>query len=145
MPTGARAARAAPVGRSSPRPRGRALAEQILAVVTEIEQLPVRRGDAYRRRVLALADLCRRDNQGMLGDLLGTGRPLAEQILTVVTDIEQLPVRRGPAYRQQVLALADLCNGTTAMLGDLLGVSQQAAWETLHRARQDQQRTARSP
>jgi hypothetical protein len=92
MPTGARArAEPAPAGRSSPRLRGRALAEQILAVVTEIEQLPV---------------------------------------------------RRGRAYRQQVLALAELCNGTTAILGDLLGVSQQAAWETLHRARQDERRTA---
>jgi hypothetical protein len=116
------------------------LAERILAVVTEIEQLPVRHGDAYRQQVLALADLCRRDNHGMLGDLLGTGRPLAEQVLAVVTEIEQLPVRRGLAYRQRVLALADLCNGTTAMLGDLLGVSQQAAWETLQRARRDRQR-----
>jgi hypothetical protein len=117
------------------------LAEQILAVVTEIERLPVRRGEDYRRQASALAELCR-GTTTMLSDLLGTGRPLAEQILAVVTEIEQLPVRRGRAYRQQVLALAELCNGTTAILGDLLGVSQQAAWETLHRARQDERRTA---
>jgi hypothetical protein len=67
------------------------------------------------------------------------GRALAEQILAVVTEIEQLPVRyhRGPAYRRLALKLAGLCRWNTAMLGDLLGVSQQAAWELLQRARRD--------
>jgi hypothetical protein len=67
------------------------------------------------------------------------GRVLAEEILAVVVDLEQLSVgyHRGPAYRRRVLALADLCRGNAAMVGDLLGVSQQAAWKLLQRARRD--------
>jgi hypothetical protein len=36
-----------------------------------------------------------------------------------------------------VLTLASLCHGNTRMLGDLLGVSRQAASETVRRARRD--------
>jgi hypothetical protein len=68
------------------------------------------------------------------------GRALAKQLRDVVAKIDRLPVRRGPAYRRLVLDLAELCGGNTRMVGDLLGVSQQAAWETLQRARRDRQR-----
>jgi hypothetical protein len=67
------------------------------------------------------------------------GRALAEQILAVVADLEQRSAgyHRGPAYRRLALTLAELCRWNTAMVGDLLGVSRQAAWELLQRARRD--------
>lgn len=67
------------------------------------------------------------------------GRALAEQILAVVIEIERLRVgyHRGAASRRLVPVLYRLCRADTTLLGDFLGVSRQAAWELLQRARRD--------
>jgi hypothetical protein len=62
---------------------------------------------------------------------------LARRIVGLVEEIGRLPRRRGPNYRRLVAELADLCGGNARMVGDLIGVSQQAAWKTIDRSNKD--------
>jgi hypothetical protein len=57
---------------------------------------------------------------------------LAWRILELVVDVAQNP-RRGPAYRQRVLELTQLC-GNSTVAGRLLGITRQTARTHMLRA-----------